>query len=54
MGTCDRCGPTVFAYVRAEIGPYELTYCGSCATRYWSGLVEVADRIVDNRHLIPS
>jgi len=51
--TCDKCGPAVRAYVYVQIGEHELSYCGSCATRYWTRLNQVG-HVVDMRHLIPT
>lgn len=53
---CDHCGPAVRAYVYVPVGLNFLTYCGSCARRYWPRLVEVAGgvaNIIDNRDAIP-
>lgn len=54
--TCDKCGPSVRAYVLVPVGTQYLTYCGSCAARFWPQLVEVAGgvkNIADMRYLIP-
>jgi len=54
---CDRCGPAVRAYVIVPIGLNYLSYCGSCARRFWPRLVEVAggvQNIIDHRDEIPT
>lgn len=49
---CDTCGPNVRPYVWVEIGPHTLSYCKHCADKYWPRLVEVADHIIDLRHMV--
>ena len=50
--TCDHCGPHVRAYVYAQMKAGPISYCGSCATRYWDTLNSQALKVIDLRHTI--
>lgn len=50
---CDHCGPSIRAYFYFEMPQGELSYCGSCGTRYEAGIIKQGGWIVDDqRHLI--
>ena len=50
--TCDNCGPAVRAYVYAERGERELTYCGHCGARFMPKLKATGWIVRDYRYLI--
>lgn len=52
--TCDHCGPGVLAYVWAEKGEQELTFCGHCGTAYKIKLNEWADVVHDLTYILQS
>ena len=51
--TCDRCGPSVRAYLYARMpSGLSLSYCGSCGTRFLDNLILQGATIADHRDQI--
>lgn len=52
-GTCDHCGTNVRAFLYFSMKAGELSYCGSCGTRYEGAILEQGGRVtLDLRHMI--
>jgi hypothetical protein len=51
--TCDRCGPSVKAFVYAKMhSGVTLSYCAHCGTRFWEQLNAQASTVIDLRYMV--